>query len=236
VTSVRTALQQDAHREVAVSCVAPTITQTFKLFFSNTEPPIAGDATFQNVPVGIDPTTWPLDIDREATEREAKKNPLYPGGTVKLFGNFCWGGNAQRAELYMVPEPTAGAHVAAGRQHRRREEGAANADRGRNARQIRERGRHRGRVRSARQRQVPLGQERRDDRAAHRLRQPGAKRASAVTADKIITLKAQEAPLPFLLIGGATFGGWCGAPPVSSCPSRAAAGRSAARRLLRLGP
>jgi len=87
-----------------VACVAPSITQTFKLFFSNTNPAIAGDATFQNVPVGIDPSTWPLDIDREATERAAKKDPIYPGGTAKIYGNFCWGGNAQRAELYMVPK------------------------------------------------------------------------------------------------------------------------------------
>src|SRR4029078_4544717 len=52
----------------------------------------------------IDPTAWPIDIDREATDRAAKKTPVYPGGTVKVFGNFCWGGNAQRAEIYMVPK------------------------------------------------------------------------------------------------------------------------------------
>ena len=56
------------------------------------------------MPVGIDPTTWPIDIDREATESAAKKDPIYPGGTVKIFGNFCWGGDAQRAEIYMVPK------------------------------------------------------------------------------------------------------------------------------------
>jgi hypothetical protein len=33
-----------------------------------------------------------------------------------------------------------------------------------------------------------------------------ARRTSAVTADKIVSVKAQEAPLPFLLIGGITFG------------------------------
>jgi hypothetical protein len=34
-----------------------------------------------------------------------------------------------------------------------------------------------------------------------------ARRTSAITADKILTLKAREAPLPYLLIGGVTFGG-----------------------------
>src|SRR5262249_58929361 len=34
-----------------------------------------------------------------------------------------------------------------------------------------------------------------------------ARRTSAITADKIITLHAREAPLPYLWIGGATFGG-----------------------------
>src|SRR5262249_21707641 len=87
-----------------VACVAPSITQTFKLVFQNTNPPIAGDATFQNVPVGIDPTTWPLDVDRETTERHAKKEPVHPDGTVKIHGNFCWGGNASQAEIYMVPK------------------------------------------------------------------------------------------------------------------------------------
>jgi hypothetical protein len=34
-----------------------------------------------------------------------------------------------------------------------------------------------------------------------------ARRTSAITADKIITLRAREAPLPYLWIGGATFAG-----------------------------
>src|SRR6185437_3486386 len=32
-----------------------------------------------------------------------------------------------------------------------------------------------------------------------------ARRTSAITADKILTLRAREAPLPYLLIGGGTF-------------------------------
>jgi hypothetical protein len=45
-----------------VACVAPTVTQTFGLVFNNTKPPILGDNSFKDVPVGIDPTTWPLDV------------------------------------------------------------------------------------------------------------------------------------------------------------------------------
>ncbi len=104
VNSVRTRFNKMHIVKWRVACVAPSITQTFKLFFSNTNPVIAGDATFQNVPVGIDPTTWPIDIDREATERAAKSDPIYAGGTVRVYGNFCWGGSAQRAEIYMVPK------------------------------------------------------------------------------------------------------------------------------------
>jgi hypothetical protein len=48
-----------------VSCIAPKITQSFKLVFNNVNPPILGDTTFEDVPIGIDPTTWPLDIDAD---------------------------------------------------------------------------------------------------------------------------------------------------------------------------
>lgn len=206
VTSVRQRFGKMHIVKWQVSCVAPTITQTFKLFFSNTEPPIAGDATFQNVPVGIDPSTWPLDIDREATEREAKKNPLYPGGTVKLFGNFCWGGNAQRAELYMVPKnQPAPASL----------QGGSIDDAKKAQRTLIEAG-MRGKSVSAGDTVVEFDLPDSDkflsgkaDQMTARLvlYDNQARRASAVTADKIITLKAQEAPLPFLLIGGVTFGG-----------------------------
>ena len=63
---------------------------TFKLVFKKTNPLIAGD-NFENVPVGIDPSSWPLDIDIEATKRAAKKSPIYPGGELKVFGNFVGG-------------------------------------------------------------------------------------------------------------------------------------------------
>lgn len=87
-----------------VPCIAPKVSQTFNLVFKNLESPVGGDGTFKNVPVGIDPTTWPLDIDMDQTKKVAKKDPIYPGGTVKVFGNFCWGSDHKRAQLYLTPK------------------------------------------------------------------------------------------------------------------------------------
>ena len=35
------------------------------------------------MPLGIDPTQWPLDVDVKKTAEAASANPLYPGGTVQ---------------------------------------------------------------------------------------------------------------------------------------------------------
>ncbi len=90
-----------------VSCVAPTVTQSFKLNFSNVNPPIAGDNSFKDVPIGIDPTTWPLDVNVEYSKQMADKDPVAPGGDVKVYGNFCWGSNKERAQVYFLPTGTA---------------------------------------------------------------------------------------------------------------------------------
>src|SRR5262249_19726190 len=55
-----------------VACVAPSVTQTFKLFFNNMSTPLLGDNTFKDVPVGIDPTTWPLDVNTAYSAEIAK--------------------------------------------------------------------------------------------------------------------------------------------------------------------
>jgi hypothetical protein len=88
-----------------VSCVAPTVTQSFKLVFQDTNPPILGDNTFKDVPVGIDPTTWPLDVNIEYTTEMSRREggAVYPGGTFKVYGDFCWGGAKERAEVYFLP-------------------------------------------------------------------------------------------------------------------------------------
>jgi len=85
-----------------VSCIAPKITQSFKLVFNNVNPPILGDTTFEDVPIGIDPTTWPLDVDAEQTKAQIGDG-VYPGGKFKVYGDFCWGGDKNRAEVYFLP-------------------------------------------------------------------------------------------------------------------------------------
>ena len=206
VNAVRTRFNKMHIVKWRVACVAPSITQTFKLVFANTTPQISGDATFQNVPVGIDPTTWPIDIDREATERAAKKEPIYPGGTVKIFGNFCWGGNMNRAEIYMVPKNQAAPASIAGN----------NLDEAKKAQRTLIEAGMRGKATTAGDSVVEFDLPStkkflsgKGDNMTARLviYDNQARRTSAITADKILTLKAREAPLPYLLIGGATFGG-----------------------------
>jgi hypothetical protein len=85
-----------------VSCIAPSVTQSFQLVFRNVNPPIAGDASFKDVPIGIDPSTWPLDVNVQQTQADAKDG-IYPGGTFKVYGDFCWQGDKSRAEVYFVP-------------------------------------------------------------------------------------------------------------------------------------
>jgi hypothetical protein len=89
-----------------MGCVNPSVEQTFNLVFENTHPTIAPDGTFKDVPLGIDPTQWPLDVDVAKTTQEAQNNPLYPGGQFTVYGDFCWSGDKQRAEAYFVPAGT----------------------------------------------------------------------------------------------------------------------------------
>ena len=89
-----------------LSCLATQAEQTFKLVVQNTVPPVLPDASFKDVPIGVDPTQWPLDINMAQTKAEADANPVHPGGTVRVFGDFCWSGDKQRAEGYFVPAGT----------------------------------------------------------------------------------------------------------------------------------
>jgi hypothetical protein len=86
-----------------LSCVAPSVTQTFRLFFNNMNTPLLGDNTFKDVPVGIDPTTWPLDVNMAYSQEIAKRGGVYPGGRFRVYGDFCWGGDKARAEVYFLP-------------------------------------------------------------------------------------------------------------------------------------
>jgi FHA domain len=89
-----------------MSCVNTSVEQTFNLVFENTRPMIAPDGTFKEVPLGMDPTQWPLDVDFAKTTQESQANPLYPGGQFTVYGDFCWGGDKQRAEAYFIPAGT----------------------------------------------------------------------------------------------------------------------------------
>lgn len=87
-----------------LACVAPTLTQSLSLIFPGSDPPILGDASFKDVPLGFDPASWPLDVDLAATRREMDAGGgLFPGATFKVFGHFCWGGDLSRPEVYFLP-------------------------------------------------------------------------------------------------------------------------------------
>ncbi len=89
-----------------LACLSSSLEQTFDLEFQNTSPLIKGDATFKEVPIGVDPSQWPLAIDVAKTKAEAEANPIFPGGTLKVYGDFCWGGDKARAEAYFIPAGT----------------------------------------------------------------------------------------------------------------------------------
>jgi hypothetical protein len=104
VSTVRQRFSKMSVVKWSVSCVAPSLTQSFKLFFKNVNPPILGDSTFKDVPVGIDPTTWPLAVNDAETKLGIQRSQrVYPGGRFKVFGDFCWGGDKSRAEVYFLP-------------------------------------------------------------------------------------------------------------------------------------
>jgi hypothetical protein len=89
-----------------LGCLATQVDQSFDLEFTGTSPQIKGDASFQNVPIGVDPSQWPLSIDVAKTKAEAEAHPVFPGGTMKVYGDFCWSGDKSRAEAYFIPQGT----------------------------------------------------------------------------------------------------------------------------------
>lgn len=89
-----------------LSCLSSTPEQSFNLLFRGVQPQIIPDGSFKEVPIGVDPTTWPLDINVAQTKAEADANPIFPGGRMRIYGDFCWGGDKARAEAYFVPAGT----------------------------------------------------------------------------------------------------------------------------------
>lgn len=188
-----------------VPCLNPTITQDFQLVFKDFEQPIKGDAC-NDCPLGQDPKLWPLDIDYKETETWAKKNPLYPGGSVKIFGNFCWGTEVERAELYMLPRNQPAPQTLEGK----------SIEEAQKARNTLIRSNMRGKAVNGGDTFIEFELpdttkwlKGKDKKFTTRLivYDSRAGRTSPVTSDKIITLKASEKPIDYLLIGGATFAG-----------------------------
>ena len=204
VNAVRTRFSKMYIVKWRVSCVNRSVTQTFQLNFHNVKPPIIGDNSFKDVPVGIDPTTWPLDIDTQVTQESAKRQGgVYPGGRFKVYGSFCWGGDVQRAEVYFLPVgqqlPTAMA--------------GADIDKAKKAQQqLIEMG-MRGKSLEATDSFVEFEAPDKEkilhgsgDQAVVRLvvYDNQAKRTSGVTADTILELKGTTAPFPLIpVLGGA---------------------------------
>jgi hypothetical protein len=189
-----------------VACVAPSVTQTFGLVFTNVKPPILGDNTFKDVPVGIDPSSWPLDANVQYTQEIVKgAGGVYPGGKFRVYGDFCWGGDKSRAEVYFLPTgqqvPTALAGTDIDQAKRTQQQLIAMGMKGTSL--------------EASNTFVEFEAPDKDkilwgsgDQAVVRvvLYDNRAQRTTGVTADTIISLKGTAAPLPIMLILGALLG------------------------------
>jgi len=188
-----------------VSCVAPSVTQSFRLFFNNMATPLLGDNTFKDVPVGIDPTTWPLSVDANYSKEMAKRSGVYPGGRFRVYGDFCWGGEKARAEVYFLPAgqplPTALA--------------GANVEQAKRTQQQLIAMGMKGTAIEASSTYVEFEAPDKDkilhgsgEQAVVRvvLYDNKAHRTSGVTADSIVELKGTTPPLNLMLILGSAFG------------------------------
>jgi hypothetical protein len=205
LTTVRTRFNQMHIVKWRVSCIAPTVTQTFKLVFTNTQTPIAGDSTFKDVPMGIDPTAWPLDVNVTYTQDRAKSEPIVPGGKFTVFGNFCWGGEKDRAEAYFLakntplPAAIAGTDIEAAK--RTQQQLIASGMRGK-AIQSSD-----GDVVFEAPDKDNIGWGSGSAMVARLVIYDNkARRASGVTATTVLTLHAAEKQLPWLYIIGGAFG------------------------------
>ena len=76
------ALQPDAHLKWRVAASPRRSPRPSSSSSTTRTTPILGDATFKDVPVGIDPTTWPLDVNIEYTKQNGRSQPDRPGRQV----------------------------------------------------------------------------------------------------------------------------------------------------------
>jgi hypothetical protein len=205
VTTVRTRFNQMHIVKWRVACINPSITQSFKLVFTNTTTPIVGDSTFKDVPLGIDPTAWPLDVNVDYTKQNADRNPIEPGGKFTVYGDFCWGGEKGRAEVYFIsagtqpPQTLQGTDIEAAK--RTQQQLIASGLRGQALQSS-----DRDVVFEAPDKDNILAGSGSSTLARFVVYDNKAKRASGVTAASILTVRAQQKSLPLLLIGGGAFG------------------------------
>jgi len=205
LTTVRTRFNQMHIVRWRVACINPSITQTFKLVFSNTTTPILGDATFKDVPMGIDPTAWPLDVNVDYTRQMADRNPVEPGGKFTVYGNFCWGGDKNRAEVYFIsagtqpPATIGGTDIEAAK--RTQQQLIASGMRGQSVQSS-----DSDVVFIAPDKDTILAGSGGSTLARLVVYDNKAKRASGVTATSILSLRAQSKSLPLLWILGGAFG------------------------------
>ena len=206
VNAVRTRFSKMYLVKWRASCIAPSVTQTFKLIFNNVTPPILGDATFKDVPVGIDPSTWPLDVNMQYTQDMARRSDgaVYPGGKVRVYGDFCWGGDKSRAEVYFLPAgqqiPTALAGADIEQAKRTQQQLIAMGMKGTST----ETSDTFAEFEAPDKDKILHGS---GDQAVVRLvlYDNKAGRTSGVTADSILQLRGSSAPLPILWILGGLF-------------------------------
>jgi hypothetical protein len=205
VNTVRTRFAKMHIVKWRVSCVAPKINQTFSLAFTNVNPQILGDNSFRDVPVGISPTTWPLDVNLKYTKDIADRKPVRPGEEFKVFGDFCWGGDKGRAEIYFLPAgqqlPTALSSTDIDKAKRTQQQLIAMGMKG---------------VTLEANDGYALFQAPKNDKILHGSGKQAvvrlivfdnnALRTSGVTADRIIELPGATAPFPILWVLGGLFG------------------------------
>jgi hypothetical protein len=144
-----------------------------------------------------------MDYTIEMSKREG--GAVYPGGTFKVYGDFCWGGDKDRAEVYFLPagQPVPTALT------------GANIDTAKRTQQQLIAMGMKGTALEASDTFVSFRAPDSDkilhgsgDQAVVRLviYDNKAHRTSGVTASTIVQMKGSTAPLPLLLILGSLFG------------------------------
>src|SRR5690606_23348552 len=130
---------------------------------------------------------------------------VYPGGTLKVYGDFCWGGDTNRAEVYFVPAGQAlPTDLAGGTPEQAKQAQQQLISQGMRGEAIQT-------ADTFAEFNVPD-----NDKLIHGSGSSAvarvlvydnhARRVSGATAETILTIKARSAPFPIVLVLGALFG------------------------------